>query len=227
VTSLFIGSHINHGTIFTRKNIPFIVLVGIALAMSDIHTWWGPFLQIGASVSGFLLGQHAKSEMRDIPGILLIIMATTTTVLMQPEFFRFGQLGNLTWLHMIAIMFVGTLVAATVAVRNITPMERIHHSAYIKLKWMIRFVVMLGMAVFMMTESIPVFLGTFVAMFVLFAMSVWHSKSVSATIEHKLYALTILSFGVIITMPVIVAIGIVYLANLPNGNLWSETKYLL
>ena len=113
--------------------------------------------------------------MRDIPGILLIIMATTTAMLMQPEFFRYGQLGNLTWLHLGAMMLVGAFTAATIAVRNIVPSNKIHDSAYVKLKWMARFVSMLGVAVFIMTESVPVFLGTTVALFILFALSVWHS----------------------------------------------------
>lgn len=227
VTSMFIGSHLGRSALFARKNLPWLVLIIVALGLSDTHAWWGSVLQIGAATAGFLLGQSAKSEMRDVPGILLIIMATTTAMLMQPEFFRFGQLGNLTWLHMIAVMIVGMLVAATLAVRNIKPLGHIHHSAYTKLKWMVRFVVMLGFAVFMMTESVPVFLGTFGAMFVLFGLSVRHAKTVPNMLGDKLYALAIISFGLITTMPVILAIGIVYLANLPSGNLWLESKHLL
>ena len=227
VTSMFIGSHLNRSILMDRKNLPYVILLVVALGLSDMHAWWGPLLQIAAAAFGFLVGNVAKSEMRDVPGILLIIMATTTTMLMQPEFFRFGQLGNLTWLHMVAIMIVGMLIAATIAVRNVVPSGQIHHSAYIKLKWMVRFVIMLGLAVFIMTESVPVFLGTVIAMFVLFALSVWHSKSVPATLGEKLYALAIISFGIIITMPVIVATGIVYLTHLPHINLWAESKYLL
>lgn len=227
VTSMFIGSHVQRGVIFARKNLPYIALAIIALGLSDIHVWWGPLLQIGAALVGVLAGRISKSEMRDVSGILLIIMATTTAILMQPEFFRFGQLGNLTWLHMIAVMFVGALVAATVALRNVSPSGRIHQSAYIKLKWMARFIVMLGLAVFMMTESVPVFLGTSVAIFVLVALSVWHSKKHSGALADKLYALAIISFGIITTMPVITAVGVVYMANMPKGNLWAESKYLL
>ena len=227
VISTFIGSHIGRGVLFNRKNIPYIALAVIALGASDLHTWWGPLLQIGAAAAGFWLGGGAKSEMRSVPGVMLIIMATTTALLMQPEFFRFGQLGNLTWVHLIALMMIGAMVAATVAVRNIKPASRIHDSAYIKLKWMVRFIVMLGFAVFLMTESVPVFLGTVAAMFVLFAMSVWHSGKTPSALGDILYAMTIMLFGLVITMPVICGIGILCMAEMPHDKIWSGTKYLL
>jgi len=227
VSALFIGSHLQSKQIFTHSNMPYIALVMVALLLSDTHTWWGPLLQLGAATIGFVFGRMAHSEMRDVPGILLIIMATTTAMLMQPEFFRFGQLGNLTWVHLMFITMVGMCLAATVALRNVKPSNKIHDSAYVKLKWMARFVVMLAVAVFIMTESVPVFLVSVIAGFVLFALSVWHSSVKTDIVSDKLYALTILLFGIITTMPVICAIGVVLLSLLPRGNLWAESKYLL
>ena len=227
VTSVFIGSRVQQNIFAKRKNLVCVGLIIVALGLSDMRVWWGPILQIGAALSGFFVGRVAKSEMHDVPGVLLIIMATTTAMLMQPEFFRFGQLGNLTWLHMVSLMIVGALVAATIAVRNVNSLGKIHHSAYVKLKWMARFVVMLGGAVFIMTESVPVFLGTTVAMFVLFALSVWHAVKMPSALGDKLYAATIIAFGVITTMPMICAVGVLFLANLSHGNLWSESRQLL
>ena len=227
VSALFVGSHLQSKQLITRSNFPYIALVVVALVLSDTHTWWGPLLQVGAATVGFVFGRVARSEMRDVPGVLLIIMATTTAMLMQPEFFRFGQLGNLTWVHLVFITIVGMCLVATIALRNIKPSNKIHDSAYVKLKWMARFVVMLAVAVFIMTESVPVFLMTELAGFVLFALSVWHSANQTDVLSNKLYALTILLFGIITTMPAICAIGIVLLRLLPQGNLWAESKYLL
>ncbi len=227
VTSIFIGSHLQIEIFKKRENWLYIALVMVALGMSNMYTWWGPLLQIGAAGAGFMVGRLARGEMRNVPGVLLIIMATVTAMLMQPEFFRFGQLGNLTWLHIIAIMIVGVLAATTIAVRNIRPSGKIHDSAYVKLKWMVRFVAMLGFALFIMTESVPVFLGTTGAVFALVALSMWHAHNASGALGDKLYAATIIAFGIITTMPVIAAIGIVYLANLPHGNLWAESRHLL
>jgi len=227
VMTAFIGSNLQRNVLFQRKNLPCLALILIALGLSDAHVWWGPLLQIGVALFGFLLGRVAKREMRAEPGMLLIVLATTTTILMQPEFFRFGQLGNLTGVHMIALMLIGIFAAATIAVRNIVPANKIHDSAYVKLKWMMRFVVMLAVAVFVMTESVPVFLGAIVSAFMLFALSVWHSGNTHSALGDKLYALTVLAFGIIISMPVISVIGIIMLANMSHENLWAESKYLL
>lgn len=228
VLSAFIGSRASKNMLSKRENLPYIILAVVALGLSDLHAWWGPLLQIAAAFGGFSYGERiAKPKMYDVPSVLFIIMAVTTVVLMQPEFFRFGQLGNLTWVHLLAVVMVGGLVAATVAVRNIVPSGKIHQSAYIKLKWLARFIAMLGFAVFIMTESVPVFLGLVLMLFILFAMSIWHADKTPVALGDELYAMTILLFGVIITMPVISAIGILYFLNVPHDNLWAESKYLL
>ena len=227
VASIFIGSYTRDIKYARRENAIYIVLVLLALGLSDMHAWWGPILQIGAAFIGFIIGRRAGVEMPPVPGVILVSGATITSMLMQPEYFRFGQLGNLTWIHLLFVGLFGMAAAATVAVRNINSRGRIHDSAYIKLKWMVRFVVALGFALFIMTESVPVFLGTSAAAFVLVALSVWHAKDMPNMLGNKLFALTIMLFGILITMPVITAIGIVYMVNMPKSNFLREIKQLL
>ena len=227
VASLFIGSYTRGVKYVRRENMLYIVLVLLALGVSDMHAWWGPLLQIASAFIGFVFGRRAKIEMPAVPGTLLVSGATVTAMLMQPEYFRFGQLGNLTWVHLLFVGGFGALAAATLAVRNINASGRIHDSAYIKLKWMIRFVAALGIALFIMTESVPVFLGTSVAFFMLVSLSVWHAKKMPSALDEKLFALSVITFGVLTTMPVITAIGVVYMANLPKSNLMREIKQLL
>ena len=227
VASLFIGSYTRDIKYARRENIIYIVLILLALGVSDMHAWWGPFLQIGAAFFGVVIGRRAHVEMPAVPGTLLITGATVTAMLMQPEYFRFGQLGNLTWVHLFFVITFGVSAAATIAVRNINALWRIHDSAYVKLKWMIRFVVALGVALFVMTESVPVFFGVVAASFVLFALTVWHSKKISNTLDEKLFALTIVLFGVLTSMPVITAIGIVYYTNMPKSDFLKEIRHLL
>lgn len=227
VSSLFIGSYTRDIKYLRRENALYIALVVLALGVSDMHVWWGPILQIGAAFFGFVIGRRAHMEMPAIPGTLLISGATVTAMLMQPEYFRFGQLGNLTWLHLLFVGVFGASAAATIAVRNINSRGRIHDSAYIKLKWMIRFVAALGVALFIMTESVPVFLGTSAAVFVLAALSVWHAREMPGTLGNKLFALSVVIFGVLTSMPVITAVGVVYLANMPRSDFLREIKRLL
>lgn len=227
VASIFVGSYTRDIKYARRENAIYIILVLLALGLSDMHAWWGPILQIGAAFIGFVIGRRAGVEMPPVPGVILISGATVTSLLMQPEYFRFGQLGNLTWVHLLFVGLFGIVAAATVAVRNINTRGRIHHSAYIKLKWMVRFVVALGVALFVMTESVPVFLGTSAAAFVLVALSVWHAKDMPSTLGNKLFALAVMLFGILITMPVITAIGIVYMVNMPKSDFLREIKQLL
>ena len=227
VSSLFIGSYTRDIKYARRGNAIYIVLIVLALAGSDMHAWWGPLLQIGSAFIGFVIGRRAHVEMPAMAGVVLITMATVTAMLMQPEYFRFGQLGNLTVVHLLGIMLFGATVAATTAVRNVAPLRYIHDTAYVKLKWMARFVTILGVALFVMTESVPVFLGTAFAVFVLVALSVWHSKEIPDALDEKLFALSIIFFGVLVSMPVITATGIIYLSILPRSDFPREIGQLL
>lgn len=227
VSSVFIGSYTRSINVFRRENIIYILMVLLALGISDMHTWWGPLLQIGSAFIGFVIGRGAKMEMPAVPGVLLISGATVTAMLMQPEYFRFGQLGNLTWIHLLFVAGFGALAATTIAVRNINACGRIHDSAYIKLKWMIRFVIALGVALFIMTESVPVFLSVAVAVFISVALTIWHAKKVPNAMDEKMFALTMMLFGILITMPVITAIGIVYFVNMPRSDFLHEIRRLL
>ncbi|MDE6250302.1 MAG: hypothetical protein K2M34_01545 [Alphaproteobacteria bacterium] len=204
-----------------------VFLLMVALGLSDMHAWWGPLLQIGAFCGGAVLGRRTKYKLPDISGTILIMMTCVVAILMQPEFFRFGQLGNLTVLHMLGLLVFGALVAGTVVVNNVKPSGRIHRSAYIKLKWMARFITALGVVMFFLTESVPVFLGTVAVFMVLFGLSQWHAKHVSDTLGMRLFALAMAAFGVITTMPVITALGILCWANLPKADFWGDAKFLL
>ncbi len=202
-------------------------LILLAVGLTDLHAWWGPILQIGVLAFGVLIGRRGRLNLPVLSGAILIMTSVVVAILMQPEYFHFGQLGNLTVLHMLAIFIFGALVAACVAVNNVVPCARIHRSAYIKLKWMARFIVALGLVLFFMTESVPVFLGTLVAMFVSIAMSVWHADKVSENLGNCLFALTLGMFGVLTTMPVITALGILCWMKLPCADFVRDVRELL
>ena len=229
LSSLFVSSH------FATEKIPHIKLRGVLFAvllvvmvgMSGIYTWWGPLLQIGAFVAGVLFGRVAKSPMRPIGGSILIMLTTVSAILMQPEFFRFGQLGNLTVFHLSAILLFGVFSVATVVVYNINPGNKINHSIYIKLKWLCRVFCMLGSALFLLTEAVPVFLGTLVVFGLMFMLSVFHVEHITDNLQEKLFALSLMCFGVITVMPVITAMGLLLWIDNPKNKFWSEFKMLL
>ena len=236
VCSLFVGSNFKNFKLPKFRGAPrrqkwFIsfvwLLILFVIGLSDTHTWWGPILQISAFVVGLLIGNRAKNEMRPIAGTALVMLATTVAILMQPEFFRFGQLGALTPVHILFLIFMAMLVSATVALRNIKPVGFIHHSAFVKLKWLARFITVLCMALFILTESVPVFLGMTLMFFILFVMSIRHATSLPERIDEKLFAITLGVFGVITTLPVITAMGILYWISLPRSDVWRQVKFML
>lgn len=230
LTSLFVSSHMRempNVKFNARVRFAIVVLVLLALALSDLHVWWGPILQIGACVFGWLMGRVARGAMRPVAGMVLIMLMATIAVLMQPEFFRFGQLGNLTPVHLVFVLLIGVCAMAVIALNNVKPRAKIHHSAYVKLKWMLRVVSILMAALFMLTESVPLFLGMCGAVLLMFMVSVWHATSVSAGLMECALAVMIMLFGAITTMPAVAAIGVVYLAMLPRCDFLREFRTLL
>ena len=203
------------------------VMILAAIGLSDIHAWWGPLLQIGAFLFGGLVGRMARCEMRPIAGTALVMGVTTVAMLMQPEFFRFGQLGALTPVHLLFLILMAAAVAATIALRNLRPHGAIRHSAYVKLKWLVRFIAVLCMALFVLTESVVIFLGMTFVFFILFAMSIWHAEKLPEHVGERMFAIMLGLFGIITVMPAISGLGILYWITLPRGNAWGQMKFLL
>ena len=229
LTSLFVSSHLSRGALRKMPRWKWVVLILFMamLALSDTHIWWGPLLQVGAFLLGGVLGCAAQGKMRPVAGIILIMQMVVVAMLMQPEFFRFGQLGNLTVVHLLTILALGIVSMAVVAIKNIPARGKISDNVYVKLKWLMRVGCALGGALFILTEAVPILLGTLGAVFVAFALSIWHQKSVSDVLADKLLAVALMMFGVITVMPVISALGILYWANVPNVKFWAESKRLL
>ena len=69
---------------------------------------------------------------------------------MQPEFFRFGQLGNLGPFHLLGILAFGLGISATFALTKIKPSNKFRQSVFIKLKWLSRVLSVLGIATFLL-----------------------------------------------------------------------------
>lgn len=236
LSSMFVASHTRNVKLPAWRGVSrqkrarvaaFVALVLLVVGLSDTHTWWGPMLQIAAFCAGGIIGRRTHMEMRPVPGVVLIAMATMVAMLMQPEFFRFGQLGALSPFHLLFLLVGGGTAAATVALRNVNARGRVHRSAYIKLKWMTRFVVALGIVLFIMTESVPVFLGTVATFGVSFALSVWHASDVPAGLADAAFAVMLMVFGTMTVMPVITAMGLVMWMNLENRPTWRDARFLL
>ncbi len=199
----------------------------VLVALSDMHAWWGPLLQVGAMFLGLALGRVAPAPMRPMAGTVLILLSTVVAILMQPEFFRFGQLGNLTLGHLVAILLVGISAIGAVVTNNVKPAGKIKHALYIKLKWLTRVICALGVALFLLTEAVPVLMAVLLMFFVMFAMSVRHSDRIQDGVAENIFAVMLMAFGVLTIVPVITVIGILLWRPELSRDVWYEVKRLL
>lgn len=227
--ALFVSSHLRKYPLPQPRWKFWIMAAGVCamVGASDMHAWWGPLVQIGALVFGGMMGRVARAEMRPIAGITLICLTVVAAIFIQPEFFRFGQLGELTPMHLGAIMLFGVAAMATLAVFNVNARGKISRGVYVKLKWLMRVICALGGALFLLADALPIYIGFLGALLVSFAMSVWHMGRVSDALGHKLFAVMIGVFGVITTMPVITVMAILYWNAFPKIDFWREIKGLL
>lgn len=229
VCSMFLMGHVQCiGVIKSTKWWWVLVLCVLgAVLMSDMHTWWGPLLQIAALVLGGIFGRSLGNRFGAVSMVCGIMLALVSAILMQPEFFRFGQLGNLTYFHLLVVMsFVVALVGA-LCVKNVGARGKIKQSVYVKLKWLMRTFALLAGAFFVLTEALPVFFGMVAIFWCWFVLSVRHQKNIDVNLGRQLFALALILFGVITVMPVISVIGILCWGEKSVSEFWQNFKALL
>ena len=186
-----------------------VVVVGVLC--SGIPTWWGMLLQLSAVVCGTIVGCRLKTNRSWVAMTALVFGLMTVLILMQPEYFRFGQLGNLTMIHLIGVMLTGFFAVTTLIAKYGNARSKIRNSAFVKLRWLLRIVALLALILFVSTESVPVFIGLLGSVGLLEVLSVYHSSKLSGVLFKQSLAMLMICFGVITICPVISAIGIIYL----------------
>jgi hypothetical protein len=211
------------------KKTRWFVLGGLLLlaAFSAEHTWYGILLQVSAVLCGLMVGCRIKKDIVLVPTISVILGLMTMLILMQPEYFRFGQLGNLTFVHMASILFVGFCSLNVLIPRYVDSKSKIRESAYIKLKWLFRILSILALLLFLSTESVPVFIGLMFVVSVLEMLNIYHSKSNFKSVSKKAWSLLLIGFGIITICPVISSLGIIYALSETDGLKLSDFKGLL
>lgn len=233
LSSFFIGTHREKFKIpqillqNKATKICGIIVALVIIGLTDIHTWWGPILQIVAVCLGLFLGIKRKSKPNDM-FLTAILMATTViAILMQPEFFRFGQLGNLGTFHLLGILVFGLGISATFALNKVRPVNKFRQSVFIKLKWLSRVLSILGIVTFLLTESVPMFIFTLVMAYITFTLSIKHSKLLPTNLGSLAFGATIFMFGILTTMPVICCLGLFQILYSKQNNTWHDFKFLL
>jgi len=213
-----------------KKWVVNLLVAGVVLTLvglSDTLNWWGPILQIFAVLSGLFVGHKWWHRESPVSFAMLVMVLTVVGVMMQPEYFRFGQLGNLTPLHLLWVLITGLVFSAVCALAFVKPRGSIHQSAFIKIKWLLRVITILCAVLFVLTEAVPFLVATMACAFVLFALSVRHVEKIAPVMMEKMFAWAVILFGVLVTMPTLVVLGILY-SVIKHKNLGlGDTKFLL
>lgn len=199
-----------------KKTKWFLFLLLLILAVfSALPTWWGILLQLSAILCGLIVGDRFNKNIPDMLLSIAIVGAVTVLFLMQPEYFKFGQLGNLTVIHIAALLICGFLCVTTLALGYTKARSKIYKSAYIKLKWLCRIMSMLALILFVLTESVPIFIGLMMICLLSEALTIYHGKGISEHMVKQSWAMLMISFGIMIICPLITMLGIIYLASIP------------
>ena len=201
--------------------IGVLLILTIFSAKPDLY---GILLQLSAVVCGVIVGSRLHKNVSDVSLSTVLLGTMTALVLMQPEYFRFGQLGNLTFVHLLSLLITGFFAITVLVVKYTNARSKIYESAYIKLKWLCRILGILALVLFGLTESVPVFAGLLLVVAISEMLTIYHSKNKSDIVSKQSWALLLMCFGVIIICPVISCLGILYLSKLP-GDLKSKDFY--
>lgn len=214
--------------IYNKKSRWFVFFLLLILAgFSAMPNWWGILLQLSSVVCGMIVGDRLHRHISDVLVSLVLFGTTTVLLLMQPEYFRFGQLGNLTFIHLLALLFTGFFCITGFATKYTNAREKIYKSAYVKLKWLFRIMSALALILFVLTESVPVFVGLMAVCLLSEMMTIYHGKGVSEHIFKQSWALLMICFGIITICPLITMLGIIYLAyTAPKINFKDFIKLL-
>jgi len=204
---------LNYLAIFKDRKVKWVsgLLLLVLTFFSAKPDLWGVLLQLSAVICGIIVGSRLGKNISDISMSTLILGLMTTLILMQPEYFRFGQLGNLTILHLVALLITGFFATLVFVVKYTNARAKIHQSAYVKLKWLFRIVALLALILFVLTESVPVFIGLLGATGISEMLTIYHSKKVPETISKQAWGMLLICFGLLIMCPVITCLGILYL----------------
>ncbi|MDR1027212.1 MAG: hypothetical protein LBL46_02235 [Rickettsiales bacterium] len=209
----------------TRKWLKLaILLVAVAIiGASASPRYYYQALQIAATLFGTAAGFWSRRPYGPIPGTMFMMALLTTAVAMQPEYFRFGQLGRLSLAHLGALAAIIGLAALCFVLRNFNPSGFVRDNHYKYIKWFMRLCVLLAFILFVMTESVPVLLGlgAAVAMTAWFAVKHAAKGTIVAPLSENVWAAMLILFGVITGMPLVAIIGILCWKNNAARN-WAK-----
>lgn len=220
--------------------IALIVLVGLAGA----RNWMNMFLPMSALIGGFLTGFY--SARYSVPNARatyaypvatssIIMLLIAACILLQPELFRFGQLGNLDFAQLAGFAFIAIVAPMTMVLSWMVRVKRdkgfLGATAHARVMWLMRLGVLLCAVLFFITESIVMFCILALSAAVFAAISGGHqpysnAKSVNAFI-FDIWCMLLAVFGLVAASPAVMFLALIMWRETSHRNLLDQSKRLL
>jgi hypothetical protein len=229
-----------------RANYALPIIAALIVGWCALGTWQTALTQFFAALMGFYAGRlmvwRGRKQCDSDKMVLLLISALTFGLVMQPEFFRFGQLGHLTFFHILFLCVALVAIVGAVMLRSVRPVGRLatHNSLgegrprdswHKRLTWLVRASALLGFVLFVLTENALVFAGLALADAVLAFLAIRHrSKSDAVALKSAaddLWIFSLCVFGILTAMPAIVCAAIVLIRAKPGFDARAAIRGLL
>jgi hypothetical protein len=200
-------------------------------------------LPIVAVVSGFIGGFYSaryrpigkEPIVFPIISSSLFMLLAAGLIMMQPELFRAGQLGNMSVLQLLGLAVVAFGATASVVFLLMARVKRengfLSEVVHRRVMWLARLAVALCLVLFLMTESIVTFLILAFAAIPFAMISGGHqpyklAKQVGATV-FDIWAIVLFVFGLVSLMPAISVFAILLWRSASHKDLMKHLKKLL
>ncbi|MDR1826603.1 MAG: hypothetical protein LBQ49_02835 [Rickettsiales bacterium] len=186
-------------------------------------------LRITAVMFGAAAGFFGRRSFGPINLLTIAMFALSIAITLQPEFFRFGQLGRLGVVHLSSLACIAALGAVIFVFRNFKPADWIFDNHYRYMKWFMRLSSALAFVLFAMTESAPILIGFGAAVAATAFLAVKHApreRNIKA-LSGDLWAVMLCLFGAITTMPLITVVGILCWRNNNTRSFWHNLYLIL
>jgi len=228
-----LGDYINVNTKWKNRTdyaVPAVIV--IIAGLCGEWTWTGAALSAGATAigwaAGYFLNKWKRPEFSSATVTVFLMGIVSYGLIMQPEFFRFGQMGRLTAIHLVFVAAAGAAMAVYLVMHFIRPRGRFGNLFYKNGQIFMGLVMLLLAAMLIITESALLFIAIAVAASASAYLFVRHTPESGADrlrgITNRFWLLSLGLFGILTLMPALVAAAVILWRVSPHHEFKKPVK---
>ncbi len=211
-----------------------IIIAGL-VGLCAWGTWQTILVQFVAALFGFYSGRlmvwRNRRQMDSEWMIIGLIAILTFGLVMQPEFFRFGQLGHLTIIHILFLLAALVAITSCITMRLVRPIGWLRKSWYNRLMWLTRSLCALAFILFVLTESALAFAALAMVVFFQAFLAIRHRPQTDSNMiknaSEDMWIVSLGLFGLLTAMPVMVCASIILVRCKTKFDVKGAIKNLL